>query len=229
MLARFEAYRELHNLLIMNTLENIVKTSPIPFNIIDKRTNERLFAGKKFEEILGYSHEELNAFSRKRFQDIIHPDDLETSIKMNVELNATKDGEHLERVLRLRHKEGHYLHFQIYCSVYERDENGQMISSMGFANNITEQLDLQEQLKQALDVIHQMQYSNSHDLRGPVSNIIGLVSMLDSTGFMFDHQRNLVKTLCKTVHQLDKVIHKINEIGNSAPSTETNGSKAVQL
>lgn len=200
----------------MDPIQTIVNASPIPFNIYDKKTNERLFSGKKMEELLGYSQEELNALARKKMVEIIHPDDLEKSARFDDELNSSKEGEHIEKVIRLRRRDGKYLHFQIYCSVYERDENGRMASCLGFANDITEQLELQEKLKQAMDVIHQMQYSNSHDLRGPVSNIIGLVKMLDSTDFMFEHQRNLVKTLCKTVHQLDKVIHNINDLGNSA-------------
>ncbi|MDW3191545.1 MAG: PAS domain-containing protein [Cytophagales bacterium] len=200
----------------MNPIQTIVNASPIPFNIYDKKTNERLFSGKKFEELLGYTADELNAFAKKKMIEIVHPDDLEKSASMDGELNASKEGEHVEKVIRLRHKKGNYLYFQIYCSVYERDESGKMASCLGFATNITEQIELQDKLKQATDVIHQMQYSNSHELRGPVSNIIGLVKMLDSTGFMFEHQRNLVKTLCKTVHQLDKVIHNINDLGNSA-------------
>lgn len=200
----------------MDPIQTIVNASPIPFNIYDKKTNERLFSGKKMEELLGYSQEELNDHARTKFTAVIHPDDLKKSEQLDDELNASKEGEHVEKVIRLRHKGGKYLHLQIYCSVYERDQNGRMASCLGFANNITEQLELQDKLKQAMDVIHQMQYSNSHDLRGPVSNIIGLVKMLDSTDFMFEHQRNLVKTLCKTVHQLDKVIHNINDLGNSA-------------
>lgn len=200
----------------MDPIQTIVNASPIPFNIYDKKTNERLFSGKKFEDLLGYNQDELDTYAKNKMVDIIHPDDLEKSASLNDELNASTEGEHVEKVIRLRHKEGKYLYFQIYCSVYERDENGRMASCLGFANDITEQLELQEKLRQAMDVIHQMQYSNSHDLRGPVSNIIGLVKMLDSTDFMFDHQRNLVKTLCKTVHQLDKVIHNINDLGNSA-------------
>lgn len=200
----------------MDPIKNIANTSPIPFNIYDKKTNERLFSGRQMEEMLGYTEDELNELARSKFVPIIHPDDLEKSRSIDIELNASKEGEHIEKLVRFRHKNGNYLHLQIYCSVYERDENGKMVSCLGFANNITEQIELQDKLKQAMDVIHQMQYSNSHDLRGPVSNIIGLVKMLDSTGFMFDHQRNLVKTLCKTVHQLDKVIHNINDLGNSA-------------
>lgn len=200
----------------MNPIQTIVNASPIPFNIYDKKTNERLFSGKKMEELLGYTQDELNAHARTRFAEVMHPDDLQKSKELDDELNASKEGEHVEKVIRLRHKQGKYLYLQIYCSVYERDENGRMASCLGFANNITEQIELQEKLRQAMDVIHQMQYSNSHDLRGPVSNIIGLVKMLDSTDFMFEHQRNLVKTLCKTVHQLDQVIHNINDLGNSA-------------
>lgn len=204
----------------MNPIESIVNTSPIPFNIYDKRTNERLFANKKMEKMLGYSEEEMNLLSKTKFREIIHPDDLESSSRIDEDLNASKEGEHIERVVRFRHKQGYYLHFQIYCSVYERDDNGKMITCLGFANNISDQLNLQDKLKQAIEVINQMQYSNSHDLRGPVSNIIGLVKMLDSTGFMFEHQRNLVKTLCKTVNELDKVIHNINDMGSSVVMEE---------
>ena len=202
----------------MNTLGSFANPSPIPFNIIDKRTNERLFANKQMEELLDYSRDELNAYSKDAFQEIIHPEDLEIGLKLNDELNDSKEGEHLERVIRLKHKNGHYLYFQIYCSVYERDEDRQMAACLGFANDISDQMDLQAKLKKSLEIINQMQHSNSHDLRGPVSNIIGLVKMLDDTEFMFEHQRSLIKTLCETVHELDKVIHNINKIGISAPS-----------
>ncbi len=190
----------------------------MPFNIFDKKTNERLFSGKILGELLGYTEEELNAYARSKFIEIIHPDDRKVSKGIDDELNASKDGEHIEKILRFRHKKGYYLHFQVFCSVYERDENGRMISCLGFANNISDQLELEEKLRKASEVINKMQYSNSHELRGPVSNIMGLVKMLDSTDFMFDHQRKLVKTLCKTVSQLDQVIHNINDLGHSAPN-----------
>ncbi len=70
---------------------------------------QQIRSNKNFADIVGYSLEEINNFSRSRLVNMVHPDDrndLNLAIKNLVEHNKK-----LEVTLRIQHKYGHYITF----------------------------------------------------------------------------------------------------------------------
>lgn len=71
--------------------------------------NQKIRTNQKFADLVGYTSEELNTFTRARLLNMIHPEDrdefentLKKSINSNVKIDLT---------FRIQHKYGHYLTF----------------------------------------------------------------------------------------------------------------------
>lgn len=182
-----------------------------PIIAYDLEKNELVFSSGLAEEILGYSQEELEKFARSQFIDIIHPDDGFDKQNFKSKLSNLKDGEVLRYVLRLKKKDGTYVHFQINDRVYERDANGNPIKISSVAQDITELAHTTEELKKAVDKIDAIRYKNSHSLRAPVATIIGILDLIKDEDFENECHRTLIEYLRLTVTKLDDVIREINK------------------
>lgn len=77
----------------MKAIESLVKTSPIPFTIFNKQSGEMLIPSHIMEQKLGYSEEQLNAFDRNEFSDIMHLDDFPTNLALKERLDKSEEGE----------------------------------------------------------------------------------------------------------------------------------------
>jgi PAS domain S-box-containing protein len=81
------------------------------------------------KEILGYTQEEMTA-EGFRYTDIVHPDDLKTTVD-EVRYNLRNKIDTYEQSYRLKHKEGNYKWFYDLTRVI-RDNNGDVISIRGY-------------------------------------------------------------------------------------------------
>ncbi len=67
-------------------------------------------------------------------------------------------------------------------------------------------------LEQAIEKLRKHAYLNSHDVRRPLANILGLVSLLDREDLSNPENNRLLDLIEQSALQLDEVIHKINEV-----------------
>jgi len=92
--------------------------------------------------------------------------------------------------------------------VYDKEQN-----IIGIANNIqdiTDRKNKEQRLMQQNEVLRQIAWQQSHELRGPVANILGLCELLknyqDETEEM---KHKCIDYMLQATKELDKIIHKI--------------------
>ncbi|HAI76781.1 MAG TPA: hypothetical protein DCM08_11085 [Microscillaceae bacterium] len=89
--------------------------------------------------------------------------------------------------------------------------SGNLIYRVVFARD----MHLRRSLEYALDLreknLRQISYLNSHVIRKPVATILGLISIIDKANLADPHNAELLSLLEKTVHELDSIIHQINQ------------------
>lgn len=194
-----------------NYICSIYRSIPTPVLALDVSKKELLFSSGLAEKILGYSSEEFDHMAHEDFAAIIHPDDLSTKDETRLFLEKSKDGEVIKSTKRVKAANGKYFHFQMYDSVYERDEEGAIKKITIVALDITPEVEAKKNLEKAIKIIEKIKYKNSHDLRGPVASIIGILSLIDPTTLQNPEEKLLFEQLGKSAKKLDDIIHQIND------------------
>ena len=103
-----------------------------------------LRVNRKLCEIVGYSKGELYG---RRFQDITHPEDLDNDLKLFQKLT---DGRIPTYSIKKRyfHKDGHLVWIRLTTAM-QRDEEGERLYCISVIEDITEKLEIDEQLKKS--------------------------------------------------------------------------------
>lgn len=78
------------------------------------------------------------------------------------------------------------------------------------ASDVGEVMDLREKIEAQLDKLDIISYKNSHELRGPVATILGLIQLIEHDHFDGSFSKEIITCLKRTVIKLDEVIHEIN-------------------
>ncbi len=195
-------------------IRSLHKASPVAFGAIDLFTDELIYSSGHAERLLGYSKQELKELSKNMFEAIVHPEDLEISRKTIEQLKSSEVGEVIESTLRVKNGKGEYLHLFIREIVFERDSQDTPLKFSSIVQDITHIVRLEKELAEKVESIQKISFKNSHDLRAPVANIIGLVDLLKEENFKTAYNEKIFRHLEETVKKLDEVIHEINEIAN---------------
>lgn len=164
-----------------------------------------LFLSNEWKHILGYGPDELSAFTIEDLSTLMHPEDLpELHRKINDHFVDHKPYQNESRRL---HKNGSYR--WIYDSGLSRlDEKGNVEVVVGSIIDITERKsaeltihDQNEWLKKTNQELDRLVHNASHDLRSPLSSVLGLLTIAEHAGSKdeiyayHDMIRNRVKKL----------------------------------
>jgi PAS domain S-box-containing protein len=112
------------------------------------QTGEATF-NERWAEIIGYTLEELQPVSIETWMKFAHPDDLEES---NAKLQKcfNKEVEYYDHLARMKHKKGHWVWVQDRGRVIEWNEDGTPKRMVGSHNDLSEEIELRQQLSIAL-------------------------------------------------------------------------------
>lgn len=184
----------------------------LPLNLMCTATPDGYFnkINDHFEEILGYSKEEL---LHQPFTELIHPDDLEPSIK---EVGKLASGELQVSVSfenRYRRKDGSY-HWLAWTTTFDED-SGQLYC---VAHDINERKKLEEELieakikaDEANKAKSQFIANMSHEIRTPMNSILGFSDMLKEL-VDSDLEKEYVENIRKSGQNLLKLINDILDL-----------------
>ena len=151
----------------------------------DDATN--VYTSPQIVELLGWPASDWSA-DRHFFEGVLHPDDAARVLAEVHHANATH--EPFDSEYRLRHREGHYVWVRDQSAIVEDDG---VPFARGFLLDITEQKQLEEQLRQAqkMDALGQFAGGIAHDFNNLLTSIGGYAELAASTT-----ERDSVVTRC---------------------------------
>jgi PAS domain S-box-containing protein len=154
-----------------------------------------------------------NTQTYESWLSFIHPDDLDFVLKAN------KDGETDFRgasfIHRIVRKNGmiRWIHSQ---SRFDFDSDGKLVGLHGISHDITEAKEAEDKIKAQLEMLTEISSMQSHQVRGPISSLLGLISLMDFENPCCDLNFELIKKVKITAKKLDatirNIVDKTNEV-----------------
>ena len=205
--------------------EDKLRTSNERYQIVTKATNDaiwdwnlltnEIYWNTSYERLFGYKNlnQKLDA---DQWFDKIHIDDRERVTRgvMNVINNAGTLWEDEYRYMKATGD---------VAIVYDRgylmyDDQGKPVRFVGAMEDITQRKKIEnereyliEHLVKSNNDLKQFSYITSHNFRAPLSNLIGLLSLIDHTS-LSEFNKEIVKMFEISTHQLNKTINDLVQI-----------------
>lgn len=118
--------------------------------IYDLENSGNFFMNSKFEDILGYDREQVNAMGNDLIATLIHPEDRPRVERVMEELAKVEPGTPVRTEYRLRDRDGNWRWFADSACVCQTNEEGSIAQIVGTALEITETRDASEAYEQVL-------------------------------------------------------------------------------
>ena len=160
--------------------------------------------------MLGYPEDELVDLSGDFYKSIIHPADFHIMLETIKKILQLKNSQVIEMTLRVRRSDGHYIWVNSRQMIYQRTPDGKVCSIFREVEDVTKVVELEHKLEAKVEQLKVVSYKNSHLLRSPVANIIGLVGLIEEQGITSERNRQIFHFLKEAITKLDDVIHEIN-------------------
>jgi len=161
-----------------------------------------------YKELFGYEDDIVvrNIFWKMQR---IHPDDRDAIIGLFGELTK---GAQLTWSAEYRYqcKDGSYKYVTDRGYVI-RDEEHQALRLLGAMQDVDQARTYSKLLEEQNKKLREIAWLNSHEIRRPLSNVVGLISMIKSNLHDKEGIMHLFSLLEKSVGELDETVHKVNE------------------
>ena len=195
----------------------------------DPKTDS-LYLSPLLAQILGYSSEDLDSANQDMFFQAIHPDDLQ-QVQEKFEYHLAEQ-ENFEVEFRIRNKQGDYI-WVLDTGQAQWDEEGNPTRMVGSIIDISERklaeeqvLEKNKQLEKANKELDRFVYSVSHDLKSPLSSVLGLISITEMTDDM-EEIRKCINMMRTRINQLNKFIEEIIEYARNTRKEIHHNDKVV--
>lgn len=169
-----------------------------------------LYFGPQFKRMLGYDSDELNHMTVKNFLDLIHFNDA----ALREETILQSAGATYQVELRIKTKDGSY-RWVSDSGVSKSDRSRNITFITGSIIDIAERklaeqkiLNQNDLLAKANDELDRFVYSASHDLRAPLSSLLGLITVAEKT----DRPHEVMQCLDMMRHRVETMEGFIKEI-----------------
>ena len=195
-----------------NFIQSIVNISPLEYEAFDLLKNSIIYSSGLAEKLTGYSKEELIELSKDHFEALVHCDDREKVAANFQRLKQSSSGEVVETIFRIKKADGSYLWVHTREQVYERDEQGRAWKIASVAEDISKKMALEQKLKETVALLDKISYKNSHDVRGPVASILGLIHLISDENLVGEYDKMIIGHLKRLVSKLDSIIREVEQI-----------------
>jgi len=188
--------------------------------IYEWRTGEKtIFISTTWKKLLGYEAHELRDIDFDFYYSIIHPDDY--ALVQQVMNTHLKDKKPYSNETRLFTKEGEYRWF-LDSGHTKFDEQGQHLITVGSIIDIHERKKTEDKIWRQNELLtktnkelDQFVYSVSHDLRAPLSSILGLTNIYNLSSTQ-EEKESIVKMINGRTITLDNFIAEILDYSRNA-------------
>ena len=210
---QFKELAELHRKIIDSSDELFYVVEP---QMGSEFHNPIKFISGKLKEFTGYEPDDIIGGKNIWF-NTLHPDDKSNVEKCAAELEEKRQP--LSCIYRLKN-----LATNEYIWLYDHikpilDENEKIIELYGSIKNITELKNREQELERTAKDLNnrynelmQFNYIVSHNLRSPVANILGIMSVLGLPDTSEEEQQTCLEFINTAVQKLDNVIKDLNSI-----------------
>ncbi|MCB0194216.1 MAG: PAS domain-containing protein [Anaerolineae bacterium] len=157
----------------------IVNTTPAIVYVYDMETQSNVYINTGVERLLGYTPEEIQSRGSDLFADLIHLDDMATVLAFQEQVAAADNQDVLEIVYRLRHADGNWRTLHSFERPFLRNSGGALKQKIGVAIDITNEIKLEEQFRQAqkLESIGRLAGGIAHDFNNLLVPILGYAEL----------------------------------------------------
>jgi PAS domain S-box-containing protein len=172
-----------------------------------------VFVSPVWAEMLGYTSEEMAGITTiDRLVDMTHPEDREKTRQIIKRILTT--GQPYNYELRLRTKNGAFKWFY-NSGVSKRKPGGEIEIIVGSIIDVNERRLAEEQIREQNELLAKANteldrfvYSVSHDLRAPLSSILGLISIAEKTESQ-QEVKSIMLMMRERIDALEKFIRDI--------------------
>ncbi len=147
--------------------------------------NDKIYHSPTWKRLLGFEENELGDFSIEQFYEFIHPDDVEKA--KTVLENHLSEGSPYSTEFRFKTKNGEYQWFSDSGQALW-NEKGIPIRMVGSIIKIHERKIAEERIRKQNRMLEKTNleldnfvYSASHDIRSPLTSILGLINIAQRT------------------------------------------------
>ena len=180
------------------------------FWLLDLKSLQLMYISPVFKKLFGASAESKLQENVNYFLQLVHPDDLPMVTK-NLKKSLRENIGQLQ--FRIVNAAGEEVWLQYKTYVITAPDN--KLVQVGFCEDITESRSISEQLKYQNDELNkinkeldQFVYRVSHNLRAPLTSILGIANLLKTIKKENDKQEYL-KLIETSIYKLDETIHEI--------------------
>ncbi|MDD2793165.1 MAG: PAS domain S-box protein [Sediminibacterium sp.] len=159
-------------------------------------------ANERFLKATGMRLDELKQIY---YSEIMHPEDLD---KMKDSFERAKQGISTKFECRMQIKRKNTIKY-VYQVTIPMVVDHQIVGVYILASNITERVMAEEKIKRQYQQLREIAQIQSHEVRAPLANILGLANLLDQTAEVDPNNKFILKELTVSARKLDYVIHKV--------------------
>lgn len=175
---------------------------------------DELYWTKGYERLFGYSKDETADFFDE-CKDNIHKDDLDYVLHSLDEAMEDKERNYWQHQYRFRKKDGEYAVVLDQAYII-RDEDGNTVRIIGAMQDITDQKLAQEEIQRQNERLKDIAWFQSHVLRAPLARLMGLIGILEDSGFAdTEEMKEYFGHIKTSAHELDGIIRNIVGLANS--------------
>lgn len=175
-------------------------------------TKNVVYLSPKWKQLLGYAPHELDNFSLETFYEFVHPDEVS---KLNDHLRShLEDGTKYAIELRLKTKNNAYQWFSDAGQAIWNDA-GEPVRMVGSIVKIHDRKVAEERIKKQNRMLEKTNleldnfvYSTSHDIRSPLTSILGLINIASKAEDKHELEECL-ELMKGRVHRLDEFVEDI--------------------
>lgn len=184
----------------------------------DFEIDRTYIAGEGYKNLFGYNL--ANQFSEDLFWETrLHPDEKESISKNLADLISDPNIIQSELEYRFLKADGNYAHVRDRFFIIR--DNGKAVRMLGAKQDITRQkIEELEKEKLITELIQnnkdlkQFSYITSHNLRGPIANLLGLSSLLDTYEIKDDSLKQILAGIKKATFMFDDIIKDLTKVLN---------------
>ncbi len=184
----------------------------------DFEIDRTYIAGEGYKNLFGYNL--ANQFSEDLFWETrLHPSEKEHIIQHLNNLINDPNIIQSEMEYRFLKADGNYAHVRDRFFIIR--DNGKAVRMLGAKQDITRQkIEEQEKEKLITELIQnnkdlkQFSYITSHNLRGPIANLLGLSSLIDTYDIKDDSLKQILAGIKKATFMFDDIIKDLTKVLN---------------